>query len=177
MTVAFVSLWSTLLEAKPRATNPYDIVDASHLPYTIDLESTVKLLPKALRPAGKAPHRCLVLQVEWRPPTDVFAAIYFDRFSLSFDLGGIGATVPAVGVGMGPLPLQIGDPEEKWADRWEIGKAEGNLLVQGAGGNPPRTSKIKVLFLVPKDVTEVTLLQKDAGGKPTVVKAGIRITE
>ncbi|MDD5542347.1 MAG: hypothetical protein PHX83_04165 [Acidobacteriia bacterium] len=165
----------SVFSAEKRTLRPYNVVEAKYLPYSLDVDSTVKLLPRNSRPSSKTPQRCLVLELEMRlgsaPMT--FTTLYFDQFALAFNQDGLATTVPAVGVGVGPLPTKAGDPEEQWKDQWEIGQAKGTFSI---GGNPEKTSKMKLLFIVPQDVVEATLMQKSAAGEMTVVKAGIRIT-
>ncbi len=169
---SFLFLSAVIYSAAGQNT-PYNVTDASYAPVSLDYASTVKLLPKKLRPAGTAPHRCLVLKVTIRlPESGVFYPLYFDRFSLSLGPTQGSVVVPAVGLGIGPLPLKAGDPQDKWTDQWEIGKSKGTFSVMG---DPVKTSEIKLLFLVPVDVTQVTLMQKGTRGEQLVVKEGIAV--
>jgi hypothetical protein len=174
VTSALLSTAALQAKSKPHVES-YDVVDARYLPYHADLDSTVRGLPKALKPATGMAHRCVVLELDVRIPDQAFVPLYFDRFSLAVGASGDRMTIPAVGVGVGPLPLRSGDPQDKWTDEWEMGQARGGFSLVSIGGGGGKTSKVKLMFLVPQDVADVTLMQKSAAGQSAIVKAGIRI--
>lgn len=134
-------------------TPRYEIVSATLVTdEPIEAKSIIEKLPNRLRPADTSSIKSVIFRIKITSASPELLEIKSSEFALSYKADGKENTAPCVGLSFG--------------DYWGIAeKGEDSVFVRA---NP--SAEEKLLFLLPANMNEATLLYKPPSGESVVVK-------